>query len=106
MKHLQSTIEGTWVEIKQVEITEAQKTLLSSRNESDKEAKKSLTLELKEARESEAIATDVTKANAKYNEVKPTLNDTDVYQLIAIDMVDNAGILNYRINGEHLQVRF
>ena len=106
MKHLQSTIEGTWVEIKQIEFTKAQKTLLSSKDESDREAKKSLALELKEARESEAIAADVTKANAKYNEVKPTLNDTDVYELIAIDMFDNTGILNCRVNSEHLQVRF
>lgn len=53
-----------------------------------------------------ATAADVTNANAKYNLVKPTLKDTDVYQLISIDMVDNKGILNCRVNGEHKQIRF
>ena len=106
MKHLQSTIEGTWIEIKQVEVTEAQKTLLASKDENDREAKKSLALELKEARESEAIAADVTKANAKYNEVKPTLKDTDVYELIMMSIIGESGVLNCRVNSEHLQVRF
>lgn len=106
MKHLQSTTEGTWIEVKQVELTDEQKTLLRSRNENDLEAKKTLLAELKTLREVAAKAADVKLAKAKYDKVKPTLKETDVYQLISIDIYDESGILNCRVNGEHQQIRF
>lgn len=106
MKHLQSITEGTWIEVKQVELTDEQKTLLMSRDKKDNESKKTLVAELKTLREAKAKAADVKLAKAKYKEVKPTLEAEDVYQLISIDMNDNSGILNCRINGEHKQIRF
>lgn len=106
MKHLQSTTEGTWIEIKQVKLTDEQKTLLMSRDKKDVEDKKTLVAELKTLREVAAKAADVKLAKAKYNEVKPTLEAEDVYHFISIDINDNSGILNCRINGEHKQIRF
>ena len=106
MKHLQSTTEGTWIEVKQVELTDEQKTLLRSRDENDLEDKKTLLAELKTLREAKAKAADVKLAKDKYDEVKPTLKTTDVYQLIAIDIYDESGILNCRVNGIHQQIRF
>lgn len=110
MKNLQSTIEGTWVEIKPVILTEEQKTLRVSLNKSDREAKIALIEEIKSQREVAPKKTDKTLAVSKYNEVKPALKETDVYELIAMDIVVSekltTGILNCRINGEHKQLRF
>jgi hypothetical protein len=108
MKNLQSTTEGTWVELKQVELTEEQKTLLQSKKESDKEAIKALFAEIKALREVEAQEEDAVLAQAKYEAIKLSLKlkETDVYQLISFNISNNTGILNYRINGEHKQIRF
>jgi hypothetical protein len=107
MKNLQSTLEGAWVELKQVELTEAQKTILFS---NDNEAKATLFAEIKANREVKATKADKDLAVAKYTEVKPILEETDVYELVAVDItIENAsvsGILNYRVNGEHKQIRF
>lgn len=104
MKQLQSTKEGTWIELKQVELTQEQIDLLSSTD--DKATIKTLLDEIKSLREVEAQTEDLVIANAKYNEVKPTLKETDVYELISFDISNNNGILNCRINGEHKQIRF
>jgi hypothetical protein len=106
MKNLQSTIEGTWVELKQVQLTEEQKTLLQSKEESDIEAITALMVEIKASREVEAQEEDVVLAQAKYEEVKPILKETDVYQLISFSIFNNTGVLNCRVNGEHKQIRF
>jgi hypothetical protein len=105
MKNLQSTTEGTWVELKQVQLTEEQKILLQSKEESDKEAIAALFAEIKALREVEAQEEDVVLAQAKYEEVKPILKETDVYQLISFNISNNTGILNCRVNGEHKQIR-
>ena len=110
MKNLRSTTEGTWVEIKPVILTEEQETLMVSLNESDREAKIALIEEVKSKREVVAKKADKKLAISKYNEVKPALEETDVYELIAMDIVvsekSTTGILNCRVNGEHKQIRF
>ena len=106
MKNLKSTIEGTWVELKQVEITEEQKNLLKSNRDEDIEAKNELALNIKSLREVNASKKDSTKAQAIYESIKPELKDKDVYELISININDEKGILNCRINGEHKQIRF
>jgi hypothetical protein len=49
-------------------------------------------------------------AQVIYEAKKPTLKETDTYQLIAVNMqlvdTNGNGIINCRINGEHIQVRF
>jgi hypothetical protein len=110
MKQIQSTTEGTWIELIQVTLTEEQQTLLSSTNEADNAAKAALILQIKADREVALASEDVVIAEATYLANKPALTGGDTYQLIAIDMtLDNGvtrGILNCRVNGEHKQVRF
>lgn len=110
MKNLQSIEEGTWVELKLVQLTEEQTTLLMSKEESDKEAKETLIQEIKAERNQPALKSDVKIAQAKYEEIKPTLEEGQTYQLIAVDASISegkiSGILNCRVNGEHKQVRF
>jgi hypothetical protein len=109
MKTYQSTIEGTWVEILKVELTEEQKTLMSSTNEDDKEAKLALVNTLKAQREAAVSANKAQELTSFYNTVKPVLKETDVYQLISADLSEATpftGILNCRVNNEHKQIRF
>ena len=110
MKNLQSTTEGTWIQLNQVELTEEQKTLLMSINEKDTTAKTELLDEIRSLREGVAQQADVVLAQAKYEEVKSVLEGTGTYQLIAFDVtIDEgtlSGILNCRVNKEHKQIRF
>lgn len=110
MKNLQSITEGTWIELVPVELTESERTLLMSRNESDREAQTTLMTRIKSEREQPASKTDAKIAQAKYEEIKPTLEEGQTYQLIAMDSSISegniSGILNCRVNGEHKQIRF
>lgn len=110
MKKLQSTTERTWIELKEIELTEEQKVLLKSREESDAESIKNLIAEIKSLREIPAQENDVLLANAKYDLVKPKLKEGDVYELISMDLIINedksSGILNCRVNNKHKQIRF
>jgi hypothetical protein len=110
MKNLQLLEEGTWIELNQVEFTEAQIALLMSTNEEDKDSQKELKDEIESLSKSVAQEEDAALAQAKYEEVKPALKETDVYQLISFDTIINegtlSGILNCRVNGEHKQIRF
>ena len=106
MKKLRSTTEGTWVEIKPLILTEEQISLLTS---SDAQVEKDLMAEINSQREVSASKADKNLAVSKYAEVKPALEKTDVYELIAIDIVVDetlSGILNCRVNNEHKQIRF
>jgi hypothetical protein len=111
MKTLNSTVEGSWVEIKQVELTQEDKKLLESTSETDLEAKKVLIDKIKTERESVALESDATLAKTTYESKKPTLKSTDTYQLISADFIINDdniinnGIINCRINEEHVQIR-
>jgi hypothetical protein len=110
MKNLQSIEEGKWLELVSGELTEAQKKLLVSTNPADKKAKEDLVAELKARKPKAATKADATKAQAKYEEVKPILEAGETYEFIAINiMLDGnslSGILNCRVNEEHKQIRF
>lgn len=107
MKQFQSIVEGTWIELKQVQLTEEQQTLLMSKEESDKDAQLALFEEIKSQREGEVDADKSSELTSFYNGKKPELKETDVYQLIAADISDSFnGIINCRVNGEHKQIRF
>lgn len=109
MKNLQSIEEGKWVEIVSVSLTEEEKTLLVSTNPADKEAKEALILEVQAKATTAASKKDAAIAKAKYEEVKPVLEEGETYEFIAMDIVLGetvSGILNFRINGEHKQIRF
>jgi hypothetical protein len=110
MKNIQSTTEGTWVELVPVELTESEKTLLTSTNEQDEEAKAELIAEIKTRGEKALTKAESDKAKAIYLNLKPTLKKTDIYQLILVNMTldgeTGTGIINCRVNGEHKQIRF
>jgi len=109
MKNLQSIEEGKWVELISSSLTEEEKTLLVSTNSADKEAKEALIAELKSKTTKAASKKDADVAKAKYNEIKPVLEEDETYHFIAMDVIlgeSLSGILNYRVNGEHKQVRF
>ena len=111
MKNYQSTIEGTWVQLLPIELTEAQLELLKSTKETDVEAKSDLIKEIKESREG-AVSFELSeKLNTVYTSLKPELKEKEVYQLISADFSEKSeniftGIINYRINTEHKQIRF
>ena len=111
MKNLQSIEEGKWIELVSVELTETEQAILLSTNSDDFESKLALSEKIKTESKKSVSATIASKAKSKYNEIKPSLKETDVYQLIAADFVyddtnNTSGILNYRLNEEHKQVRF
>lgn len=107
MKKLQSTTEGTWVELKPIQLTTEQETIIASE---DEQAKVELITLIKSQREVIAEISDSELAQSKYTEIKPVLKTTDNYQLISMDVTINnqnmSGILNCRVNGEHKQIRF
>lgn len=110
MKTVQSTVETVWKEIVKVELTEAERVLMRSTSEEDKVAKKALMDRVKSEREVALDIDSTTAAQAIYEAKKPTLKEGDEYQLIAVDMqlegTIGKGIINCRVNGEHIQVRF
>jgi transcription initiation factor TFIIIB Brf1 subunit/transcription initiation factor TFIIB len=107
MKTYQSTTEGTWIELKGVQLTKEQRDLLRSRNEADKDAQAELSQLIKSQREGEVESSKVAELTSFYNTIKPADSN---FQLISIDLSEKedkfVGILNCRINGEHKQVRF
>lgn len=110
MKNLQSNIEGTWIELIQVELTEKEQTLLMSKKESDKEAKVKLLEKIKVEKEKPASKEDAELVEKLYEGIKPTLEEGQTYHLISMNVYFDenkiSGILNCRINGEHKQIRF
>jgi hypothetical protein len=110
MKTYQSTIENSWIEILPVALTKEQVDLSTSQKEEDKESKMELSQLIKSQREGEVEVEKLEELNSLYNSVKPELKEADVYELISVDLSEKeeifVGILNYRINGEHKQIRF
>ena len=110
MKQVQSTAETIWKEIVKVELTAEEKVLRHSTSEEDKEARKVLMERIKSERELELDEESATVAQAIYEANKPALKETDTYQLIAVDIQlegeTGTGIINCRVNGEHVQIRF
>jgi hypothetical protein len=110
MKNFQSTIEGTWIEILPVELTEEQQILVTSTKEEDKEAQQILIENIKSQRELSVGKTKSSTLSSFYNGIKPELKEKDTYQLISINLTEKedkfTGILNCRVNGEHKQIRF
>ena len=110
MKVIQSTLETIWKEIVKIELTSEEQTLIFSTNEENEVAKKALIDRVKSERELELDVETSAIAQAIYEANKPTLKSTDTYQLIAVDMQledeVGTGIINCRVNEEHMQVRF
>jgi len=105
----QSLTEGSWVKLSKTQLNQKERELILSNKEEDKEAKKELITELN----SKIPVEDINKINVLesfYNSIKPELKENDSYELIAINLREKenmfSGILNYRINDTHKQIRF
>ena len=106
----QYTYTGAWVasDASQVDVALRQQAMDQSLSV---EQRTELMEAIREASVAEVTASEVTELDALYESVKPELEDGDEYQLIACDVHrDRAGvlhgILNCRVNGEHVQKRF
>ena len=109
MKNIISKIEGTWIELKKIQLTNEQKELLSSQKEEDKEFKLELANTIKLEREITLTQEESVIYQDVYDRIKPTLSAEDAYQLISINIYKTdriSGILNCRVNSEHKQIRF
>jgi hypothetical protein len=111
MKTFQSTIEGAWTKIVPVQLTDVQKELLLSTKDEDKDAKRILSQEISSQMNGIPNSEETAQLNSLYNSVKPELKEDESYQLLSITVLGHedeelSGILNYRINKEHKQIRF
>ena len=113
MKEFQSTVENIWYEIIPVELTEQQISVLQSTETTSEiiQEKQEIHEMIKALREQPVSETYKVQLDQLYAAHKPQLKENDTYQLISIDAseFDNNefhGILNCRVNGDHIQVRF
>lgn len=108
MKNLQSITEKSWVELKQIALTEEQQAIMLSDN---KELIEELILDIKSKREIQPTEEEIEFASKIYDKFKPLVSEDDLYELVCVNVLidDNnklSGILNCRINGNHKQIRF
>jgi hypothetical protein len=107
MKHIETTDGITWKQINNISLTKEQIDILK---DAESEAASALRAELNANRYTVLSAEESTVAQAKYDELKPEVKETDQYQLIAVNMMldgdATSGIINCRVNGDHKQIRF
>ena len=107
MKKLTCKTEGVWIDVTENGLTEAEKSTLITGTSEEKTV---IGAKLRGYVAPEITGDEAVAAEAIYTDKKPTLKDTDTYQLIACDVTVEGntltGILNCRVNGEHIQVRF
>jgi hypothetical protein len=111
MKNFQSTIEGVWIEQIAIQLTEAEKQLMVSQKEGDAVKKEALLKRLKKEKEKPITSEKSEALTSFYNVIKPNLKEADLYELIACNFLEDdtmtfSGILNYRLNDNHKQLRF
>ena len=110
MKQYQSTEEGNWIQILNVDLGDQYTQLRQMMESGDHEGAKALSQSIKEQREVPVTGQEASGLQSFYESKKPELAEGQTYQLIAIDMTGEngsyTGILNCRVNGEHVQVRF
>jgi len=109
MKNFQLKKDGVWVELLNIEMTEEQKNILVS--DIDEEAKRILLEEIYSEKEVLVAEDKAAELDLFYDTIKPSLKESEVYELIALDLVETNektyfGILNCRVNDKHIQIRF
>jgi hypothetical protein len=110
MKTYQSKVENIWEQTHKIVYTEQEQLIIDSENEEDKVARKEIMELYKHKKRTPLNEIESARFIEVYKKNKPTLKETDKYELIAINVVENgkktSGIINYRLNGEHKQIRF
>lgn len=104
MKNIQSINEGQWVEKTPIEMTKEERLGFLDKNEQTLNSLKNRKIEKQPNNK------ELQKAQEIYLANKPVLKDNDTYELISADITieenKTRGIINYRINGQHKQIRF
>jgi len=82
-----------------------------SQKEEDAQEKEVLFNRIKEEREQPTTSEKSDALTAFYTGIKPQIKETDLYELVACDLIEEnensySGILNFRVNQEHKQLRF
>jgi phosphoribosylformylglycinamidine (FGAM) synthase-like enzyme len=107
MKRYRSIEVGKWYEVLEYHLTEEQKEILASKKAKDIKAKSELKKLIEENSKGEVDETKANELNDFYKSIKPQDRN---FKLISCDLVEDtdiySGILNFRINGEHKQIRF
>lgn len=110
MKNYQSTQEGQWVELLTPDLTQEMLLMKELIEEKKFDALRELQEAIRIQREGPVSAEKADELNQLYLTQKPTVPEGQTYQLIAMDVTQRGdsfgGILNCRVNGEHIQVRF
>ena len=110
MIHIQSTNGTEWFQIlTPVELTEEQQSILDTQQ--DEEAILEI-VELQRNSSRKLLRDFQFKHERELYEIhKPIIKENEVFELLAVDIVKvkgspMSGIINYRLNGEHKQIRF
>ena len=81
-----------------------------STNKENEEAKQTLMETIRAQRESIVSSEKQEQLNSFYNLIKPEVGENDVYDFVSANLSKKeskiSGILNFRVNGEHKQIRF
>lgn len=94
--------DNTWVELVQIELTAQEQSALANVSAENETARKQLLAELQDRAERPAIATDAQTLNDIYSQHKPA-NATLISATVILPQ--RSGVFNWRVNGEHVQVR-
>jgi hypothetical protein len=111
MKNFQLVSEKNWVELIPIKLTKEEDNILLLSREEDIELINSILAKLKSEKKEIIEEDKLQLLNSFYNSVKPQLKENEVYELISLDLNEKSeniftGILNCRINNEHVQIRF
>jgi hypothetical protein len=110
MKNYQSTQEGQWHELLNPDLTQEMALVKELIEEKKFDALRELQEAIRLQREGPVPAEKAEELSQFYLTQKPPVPEGQAYQLIAMDVTEQdsvfRGILNCRVNGEHIQVRF
>lgn len=110
MKNYQSTQEGLWVELLNPDLTQEMVLVKELIEEKRFDALKELQEAIRLQREDPVTVEKSEELTQFYLTKKPSVPEGKAYQLISMDVTDSGdtlnGILNCRVDGEHIQVRF
>jgi len=106
MKNYISKQEGVWKQVIKVVLSEEEKALLQDFSVESRESRKALSSRIQSEREIDVPNNVVDSLQSIYSENKPE----EDYQLIAVNITEiegnYSGIINCRIRGNHVQIRF
>lgn len=102
--------QSSWKRIFKMELSQDQKLLLKSKDDLHFESKLALLTWIESESIKEVSFDERIQLEELYESKKPAVHDDDFFELISIETEFNGfafrGILNYRLNGQHVQKRF